>query len=205
MAAAALARSHDVWPAFCVIVALSGVVEVRSLRRLTGRGFLAFAVVSAGLMALSGEPGGWTAAGPLIARGGMVVVGFGALADRASPAALEALACHLRLPGFGLALGIALNSLDALRDTATDTWHALRLRGATRAGLRRAARLYAVALLGAVLARADAVAVAAVSRGCDRRGERVPAAEPATTADRLVGLLAWLPALALLLRRAGAF
>ncbi|MCX6361335.1 MAG: hypothetical protein NT029_16140 [Armatimonadetes bacterium] len=160
---------------------------------------------SACLMALSGDEGAWAEAGALIARGGMVMVAFGALAEWASPGALSGLASRIGLQGFGLALGIALNSLDALRDTSTDTWYALRLRGATRAGIRRCGRLYAVALLGAILARADAVAVAAVSRGCDRIGGGSSATEPATLADRQLTILAWLPAAALLLRRLGAF
>ncbi len=188
LVAAPCAQGRALWALLAGVAVLAAWVEPHSFRNLLSRGFLTLALTMAAVTATGDGPGGSWA--PVVARAAVLVLAFGVLGRRASPSALATLASRLRLGDFGLALGIAVNSLDSVRHTATGTWHALRLRGALRAGPVRCARLYAVTVLGCILARADTVALAAESRGYGLY-DRPAQLRPATGADVQLAVAAW--------------
>jgi len=78
------------------------------------------------------------------------------------------------LNGVGFALGVALNLLPILRDTATTTWHSLRMRGGFRRQRLRSVRFYLVTVVSSAIRRAGEIALAAEARafspGCQRPG-----------------------------------
>lgn len=76
------------------------------------------------------------------------------------------------LNGLGFALGVALNLLPILRETASTTWNSLRMRGGLRRQPLRALRYYLVTVVSSALQRAADIALAAESRAFDPRRSR---------------------------------
>ncbi len=80
------------------------------------------------------------------------------------------------LKGLGFALGVALNLLPTLRETATAAYHTLRLRGGFRRRPWQALKLFLVTVIANALRHSDDVVNAAAARAFEptvRRGEPV--------------------------------
>jgi len=80
------------------------------------------------------------------------------------------------LKGLGFALGVALNLLPTLRETATAAYHTLRLRGGFRHRPWQALTLFLVTVIANALRHSDDVVNAAAARAFEptvRRGEPV--------------------------------
>jgi len=80
------------------------------------------------------------------------------------------------LKGLGFALGVALNLLPTLRETATAAYHTLRLRGGFRRRPWQALKLFLITVIANALRHSDDVVNAAAARAFEptvRRGEPV--------------------------------
>lgn len=78
------------------------------------------------------------------------------------------------LHGLGFALGVAFNLLPILRESASTTWHSLRMRGGLRRQPLRGVRYYLVTVVSNTLRRASDIALAAESRAFDPRRSKPP-------------------------------
>jgi len=85
-------------------------------------------------------------------------------------AALER--CYLK--GFGFALGVALNALPRVNQTARQAWTALRLRGGLRRRKLHTLRLMAITIITNVFGAADSIVAAALARGFNIRKYAAP-------------------------------
>jgi len=91
----------------------------------------------------------------------VAVQGFTASVDISAIAGLfERLGLH----GLGFSLGVALNFLPALQDSAANTWHSLWMRGGLRRQRRRGLQLLLVTVMTNALRRAEDIALAAECR-----------------------------------------
>lgn len=70
--------------------------------------------------------------------------------------------CGLR--GLGFSLGVAVNLLPNLRQSANNAWHSLRMRGGLRYQRRRALQLLLLTVIANALRRAEEIALAAETR-----------------------------------------
>jgi energy-coupling factor transporter transmembrane protein EcfT len=68
------------------------------------------------------------------------------------------------LHGLGFSLGVAVNLLPNLRQSATNTWHSLRMRGGMRAQWWRGSQLLLLTILTSALRRSEEIALAAEAR-----------------------------------------
>jgi len=72
---------------------------------------------------------------------------------------------RLGLHGLGFSMGVALNLLPALQQSATHAWHSLKMRGGLRRRRWHAVQLLAITVVTNALRRAEEVALAAEARG----------------------------------------
>jgi energy-coupling factor transporter transmembrane protein EcfT len=72
---------------------------------------------------------------------------------------------RLGLHGLGFSMGVALNLLPALQQSASHAWHSLKMRGGLRRKRWRGVQLLAVTVVTNALRRAEEVALAAEARG----------------------------------------
>lgn len=70
--------------------------------------------------------------------------------------------CGLR--GLGFSLGVAVNLLPNLRQSCTNAWHSLRMRGGLRYQRQRALQLLLLTMIANALRRAEEIALAAETR-----------------------------------------
>ena len=92
------------------------------------------------------------------------MAGLGALVERAG------------LRGLGFALGVAVNALPTVAEKASQSYHAIRLRGGFQRRRLEALRLWLVAVVVATLRHADDVVSAAEARAFSAdRPRRLPA------------------------------
>jgi energy-coupling factor transporter transmembrane protein EcfT len=71
---------------------------------------------------------------------------------------------RLGLRGLGFSVGIAFNLLPILRQSSTNAWHSLWLRGGLRRRRRRGLQLFLVTVVGNAIRRAEEIALAAEAR-----------------------------------------
>jgi energy-coupling factor transporter transmembrane protein EcfT len=91
----------------------------------------------------------------------VVVDGFTAAVDIA---ALAGLLERFGLQGLGFSMGVALNLMPALQQSASNAWHSLRMRGGLRRHWWRGLRLLMVTVVSNALRRAEEIALAAEAR-----------------------------------------
>lgn len=208
--AAILAERFAVFAVLAAALLLLARTRPEALKPLLARTFLLFAVLSLlfGALLLGPVPFAFSGEGALLgsvllARAGVVITLSRWVSLDASPFEFAALGGR-RGASLGFALGIALNALPALEDSARRTWDALRVRGGTRRHRSRNLRRFALATLANALRRADASAEVALSRGYSV--ERIatasaPGAQPGVPAKlgvRVILLAADLAAVGLL-------
>ena len=71
---------------------------------------------------------------------------------------------HLGLQGLGFSLGVAANQLPTLRQSSTNAWHSLRMRGGMRAQWWRGLQLLLLTVLTNALRRSEEIVLAAEAR-----------------------------------------
>ena len=82
---------------------------------------------------------------------------------------------RLGLRGLGFSLGVALNLLPALTESARNAWRSLSMRGGLRRRRLRGLRLLATAVVAGALGRAEEIALAAEARAfTPERVRRIP-------------------------------
>jgi energy-coupling factor transporter transmembrane protein EcfT len=100
----------------------------------------------------------------IAARFVVVMVAVDGFTSAVDIAAIAGLLERLGLQGLGFCLGVALNLLPALQESARHAWHSLWLRGGFRRQWGRALRLLLVTVVGNALRRAEEIALAAEAR-----------------------------------------
>ncbi len=128
----------------------------------------------------------------MAARALAILLAADALALHVPALDLAALLEAVGLPGLGFALGVAFNLLPALRQTALDSWQALRLRGGPGKQPLQSLRRWAVTVLARALARGQEIVDAAESRAFtpSRRQVQPPRVRRGDLL-LLLGLAAW--------------
>jgi len=91
----------------------------------------------------------------------LAVDGFSSSVDVSEVAGLLE---RLGLTGLGFSVGIALNLLPVLRQSASNAWQSLWMRGGLRQKRWRGLRLYLVTVLSNAIRRAEEIALAAEAR-----------------------------------------
>ncbi len=91
----------------------------------------------------------------------VAVDGFTAAVDIA---ALAGLLERVGLQGLGFSMGVALNLMPALQQSATNAWHSLWMRGGLRRHWWRGLKLLMVTVVSNALRRAEEIALAAEAR-----------------------------------------
>ena len=134
---------------------------------------IAFLVVPSALL---GDNPDWTVLGTLwswlglamgiqmAARAVAIVVAVSGFAASVSISELAGLLECIGLKGLGFALGVAFNMLPIVQETATVTYHALRLRGGFRRERLQAIRLLLITIIVNSLRHADDIVSAAEAR-----------------------------------------
>lgn len=103
--------------------------------------------------------------------------------------------CGLR--GLGFSLGVAVNLLPNLRQSSTNAWYSLRMRGGLRSQRWRAMQLLMVTVIANALRRAEEIALAAEARAfTPERSRAIPL--KIGRYDRWIALVALVSALGLL-------
>ena len=95
------------------------------------------------------------------------------------------------LQGLGFSLGVAINLLPSLRQSGTNAWHSLRMRGGLRHKRWRGLQLLMVTVISNALRRAEEIALAAEARAFSPERAHVLPLKPGSL-DRLVVLAALL-------------
>ncbi len=101
----------------------------------------------------------------MAARATVILIAMGVFTRQASVSDLAALLARLGAGELGFVLGLALNLLPVIQQTASNTLAAMRLRGGFRRRRLRALRLLLVTLLVNALRYGDDVVCAAEARG----------------------------------------
>jgi len=101
----------------------------------------------------------------MAARALTILIAIGAFAGSLSIAELSGLLERAGLRGLGFAMGVAINMLPSVTDTATSVYHALRLRGGFVRRRLRGLRLLLVTTVIASLRHAEDIVAAAEARG----------------------------------------
>jgi len=121
-------------------------------------------------------PGDWTVWGVTLSSQGLaagaqmvlrsiaIVVAVAGFAASISVSELAGLLERAGLPGLGFAMGVAVNMLPTIQETATTASHALRLRGGLRRQRLQALRLLLITVVVNTLRHADDIVSAAEAR-----------------------------------------
>jgi energy-coupling factor transporter transmembrane protein EcfT len=168
--------------AACLIVA--GLVYPLAFRRLWRPRWLVLVALLILPPALAGEPDvtAWriplSSAGlqlgfQMSMRAVVILVAVNGLTASIDISTLAGLFERLGLRGLGFSLGVALNLLPALQQSATHAWHSLRMRGGLRRKRWRGLQLLAITVVTNALRRAEEIALAAEARGFSPERSRV--------------------------------
>jgi energy-coupling factor transporter transmembrane protein EcfT len=175
LAVAVLAQGWRVAIACGLTLVLAAIFYPSGLRSLPGRRlglFLGLLLVPAALFG----PGDWTlgrvtlslqglATGTQMAlRAVTILVAVTGFAASVSVSELSGLLERAGLKGLGFALGVAFNMLPIVQETATNAYHALRLRGGFRRQRWRAVRLLLITVVVNSLRHAEDIVNAAEAR-----------------------------------------
>lgn len=184
LAAVFLVGGTRTWVAALMVLAALGAIYPGTLRRsLRPRWLLLVAFMALPSLFLSGAPA--VTLGPVslsadgvqmglrvVARALVILVAVDSFTTAVDVAALAAVFERAGLNGVGFALGVALNLLPILRDTATTTWHSLRMRGGFRRQPLRGLRFYLVTVVSSAIRRAGEIALAAEARAFSPERQR---------------------------------
>jgi energy-coupling factor transporter transmembrane protein EcfT len=108
------------------------------------------------------------------ARAIAILLAAAGFAATVSVVAVAGLLDRFGLPGLGFSLGVAVNMLPVLQDTATTTWQAFRQRGGFRRRRFRSLRLILATMISETLRKAEDVVAAAHARGFGASRPAVP-------------------------------
>jgi energy-coupling factor transporter transmembrane protein EcfT len=100
----------------------------------------------------------------IAARFVVVMVAVDGFTSAVDIAAIAGLLERFGLQGLGFCMGVALNLLPALQQSALHAWHSLWMRGGLRRQWGRAMRLLVVTVVSNALRRAEEIALAAEAR-----------------------------------------
>jgi energy-coupling factor transporter transmembrane protein EcfT len=175
LAVAVLAQGWRVAIACGLTLVLAAVFYPSGLRSLLSRRlglFLGLLLVPAALFG----PGDWTLGRVTLSLQGLVagtqmalraitiLVAVTSFAASVSVSELSGLLERAGLKGLGFALGVAFNMLPIVQETATNAYHALRLRGGFRRQRRQAVRLLLITVVVNSLRHAEDIVNAAEAR-----------------------------------------
>ena len=125
----------------------------------------------------------------------MAVDGFTSAVDIIQVAGLfERLGLH----GLGFSLGVAVNLLPGLRQSSTNAWHSLWMRGGLRQQRWRGLQLFLLTTVSGALRRAEETALAAEARAYTPQ-RTSPGINPAAYMPRAKMKLGWLDGLIILI------
>ncbi len=158
----------------CLIVA--GVFYPLAFRRLLRARWLVMVALLVLPPALVGEPDMTLWRIPLSSEGVqlglhmgvravVILVAVQGLTASIDISSLAGLFERLGLHGLGFSLGVALNLLPALQESATHAWYTLKMRGGLRRKRWRGLQLLAITVVTNALRRAEEIALAAEARG----------------------------------------
>jgi energy-coupling factor transporter transmembrane protein EcfT len=158
----------------CLMVA--AILYPLALRRLWRPRWLVMMVLLVLPMAMSGEPdvslwhiplsvAGLQLGLVMALRAVVILVAVQGLTAATDISALAGLFERLGLHGLGFSMGVALNLLPALQQSATHAWHSLKMRGGLRRKRWRGVQLLAITVVTNALRRAEDIALAAEARG----------------------------------------
>ncbi|MDX1687189.1 MAG: energy-coupling factor transporter transmembrane component T [Candidatus Promineifilaceae bacterium] len=164
------------WMAALIVLTFLGLIYPHALRRaLRLRWLLLVGLMALPSLFLPGPPA--VALGPVslsaeglqialrvAARALVILVAVESFTGAVDVVEIAALFERAGLNGVGFALGVALNLLPILRDTASTTWHSLRMRGGLRRQPLRGLRFYLVTVVSSAVRRAGDIALAAEAR-----------------------------------------
>jgi energy-coupling factor transporter transmembrane protein EcfT len=97
-------------------------------------------------------------------RGVVMILALDGLASSVEVAELAGLLERFGLKGLGFSVGIAMNLLPLMRQSALNAWQSLWMRGGLRRKWRRGLRFYLVTVLSNAIRRAEEIALAAEAR-----------------------------------------
>lgn len=183
-----------VWLLVAATVVWVAWVDRAALRGLRSRWFLLFAAFLVIPLSLWGGPRTWQWGRLALAPAGLELgltmlgrtivlwLGVTTIVAGLSLQQWSALFERLGLQGFGFTLGVAFHFLPSVLASATDAWHALRMRGGWRAYRWEAPQRFLTTVVSGALRHVDEIAAAAQARGYDparphRAPERVTAAD----------------------------
>ncbi len=111
-------------------------------------------------VSLAGLQKGWA----MVMRSFIIILAVDGLAASVSISEMAGLFERIGLQGLGFALGIAVNLLPTLRQTAMQTWHSLWLRGGFKRQRLQAMRFFLITVVVSTLRRAMEIGLAAEAR-----------------------------------------
>lgn len=176
IAAAMLSGGWSVGAACALALLLALLLYPAGLRSLaSGRLWLLLGLLVVPTCLLGGEPAwhiGWVAISQaglatglqMALRAVAIVVAVAGFAASVPISELAGLLERLGLKGLGFSLGVAMNVLPVLNETATTAFQALRMRGGFRRRRLQAARLLFVTVVANSLRHADDIVSAAEAR-----------------------------------------
>ena len=134
----------------------------------------------------------------MAARASVILISADSLTSRVNISEVAGLFERVGLRGLGFSLGVAMNLLPALSQSATNAWHSLWMRGGLRRQRWRGLQFLIVTIIANALRRAEEIALAAETRAFSP--EKALALPLKTgTLDWLVALVGVLVGLSLLL------
>jgi len=173
---ALLVPAEQVFVSAMLAFVLNSLVYPRALRRLTRPYWLIFAglLVLPNLVWAGGPfvdflglslslPGARIGLG-MLARAMVVILAVEGFSKAVDIAEVAGLFERVGLPGLGFSVGVAVNLLPLLRQSANCAWHTLRMRGGFRRQWWRGLRLLLVTVVANALRRAEEIALAAEVR-----------------------------------------
>ncbi len=100
----------------------------------------------------------------MVLRAVVILVAVDGFSTAVEIGEIAGLSERLGLRGLGFSIGVAFNLLPALRQSGSNTWHSMWMRGGLRSRPLRSLRLMLVTMLTNALRRGDEIALAAEAR-----------------------------------------
>ncbi|NLH07635.1 MAG: hypothetical protein GX484_08540 [Chloroflexi bacterium] len=144
-----------------------------AFRRLLKLRWLLFLLVLALPQVLLPGEGGLAAAAAAALRALVVLVAINGLARSVNIVEVAGLLERVGLTGLGFAMGVAVNLLPALLDSARSGWYSLKMRGGLRRQSWRALQLLFLTMVTNAIRRAEDIALAAEARAYTPERSRV--------------------------------
>jgi energy-coupling factor transporter transmembrane protein EcfT len=171
-----LAPQAKILPAAAACLALGVALYPQALRRCLRPRWLALMAalalppvfflgeVDGTFLGLGYSSAGLLAGAQIALRMMVALLAVGGFTSAVDISAIAGLFERLGLHGLGFSLGVAMNLLPVMQDSAANAWRSLWMRGGLRRQRRRALRLLAVTVMTNALKRAEEIALAAEAR-----------------------------------------